>query len=83
MSLDRLSRAQKRAHDWRAMLNSEVRSTSLKSRFESTLQSYQLAILECWERNTIGQVDELKLTSLERDLRALEEEARMTISPAR
>jgi hypothetical protein len=77
MELTRLAAKQKRHKDLSLFAEQEVRELRLRKAFGELLGRYQDAIAHCWRAQALRPEDLTGLDSIERDLDALCNEARL------
>lgn len=83
MDMSRLAAKQQRLKYWRKIQEDteQVQSPELADKFRSKISSYMEIINSWWSKQSISEVEQADLTSLERELEELCEVARMTVIP--
>lgn len=81
MQLTSLAAKQKRCRDIRLFVQESVRSPHLQAQVLSCLARYQQALAEVWRAQGITPESLVKITSIERELEALHNEARLLAQP--
>ncbi|MCB0317819.1 MAG: hypothetical protein KDD56_03620 [Bdellovibrionales bacterium] len=76
-----LAAKQKRLLSWAEFTEKNVKSIDLKLKIGDALKDYRNLLAKCWENRDASDSDLEKISSLERELSMLNEEARMTNEP--
>jgi hypothetical protein len=79
MDLKRLAAKQKRYNDWLRFTNEELQDLTLKPTIMGRLSDYKKALAACWSKGAATPDDESLISSLERDLEQLNNEARLRV----
>ena len=79
MELTDLAAKQKRIAVWKAYAENEVQEPGLRQRTLDRLREFSRVLAEVWTKQLISDSDQTRITSLERELQSLNEEARMTV----
>ncbi len=79
MELSALARYQKRIIDWSTFLEAGVPDAALKNQIVSRLSELKKLVAQCWSEGSVSTQAQASLCDLERQLEALNEEARLRV----
>ncbi len=79
MDFKRLAAKQKRHNDWLRFSDEELQDLTLKPAILGRLCDYKKALASCWSKGAATPDDELLISSIERDLEQLNNEARLRV----